>query len=835
MIRSIKKVVVLILLPLPAVYLQAMETAVIGLAQIAQTGSVASLVKALPQAGIAFKAGQFDYLYEMQYMQKLVDDQVLQVLQGPTALQSNAGNAVYIDTAYAATIHQPVGAAQLQQIEELKHIAMPSIPLFRAHSVGVRPVCMNEHWGTGRNALITQYCEKAPLATSVRTFDGIAASSDGTLRTLPESMGDNWHVRVHAGSDLARVEMERAAVLAHCQQIAQQKALAHYERLLHKPLIAPIEQRLIYAARNGVKVSDTFALINELNQYAQRTEQLYAIVHNDFQQGLCFPEIVQGAAGVLQEAYNTVELFKGALCDSNGNIVGIQSTSQRQFVAKLYGGHCRAVGYPDNVLQRRYEHLQADMVAHARTKPFFDGARLKDTPFNKDLFRCGQYIRLGDIDQARALLAAYNPSRYSWLSNLFHGRQRQQLYATMQNHVQQLERKLYTHDGILKSYTYHPRWQEMQQHMQAHPDTKRSIFTKLQNEHAFCVQLCDRIGLTNPTAEQWRSLYDLCQHTHLSRFDVHIASINRVSDINAVLQTCQREHALLEHIRSRLGCSEQIWKRIHAHHELLQYAHLDPQFETILQPSLYNASKLEGAVATLQQRLDASHALLQRCGVARPNELTRVMSYHLIEMNDASDMIAYLSRSLDPHHANALVRQSYHDFFDKQGIQKLLPIKNEVRQLFKGSIGRSIVLKTPQEREAFNMLINYDVQTPEQLEVVRRGIAYFQAGCGKRPDALVQKYALRYVDALAHPRQDNRHILNLSNAVDAYIDMKPTALKSAVGAQLEQKIGQRAALASGGIGQLPEVEKKVGCGTGQLPEVEKKVGCGTGHGQKIPL
>jgi hypothetical protein len=633
----------------------------------------------------------------------------------------------------------------------------------------------NVNWQAGAAAtsgLIDRFYTSMPQP---KGFFTITSDINGQRQLLSQGTSPaSIRLSLETGPDTTAGLIAARAFQAERQRtVAQQAALRLYPQLQEKA-IAGVEQQLLHAVNNSVSLPDALKLMHNLDQYVDNATQIAQQIHTDFIAGKCHQDLWLGAQGVCDDLAKTVGYIKGALCDSGGHIVGVSSVEQQKVLAKVYGDHCRRIGYTPAAMAAASAVLGPAFQSLFNQSSFHVNA-IKNSAFNQDLIKMVNCLENGFAEHAQVVMKAYDPSKFGSVSNWWYDRGK--LYRIASRTYDRLYASLYTQDGIFKPFTQHPLWQEMEAALRANPALKNQIIKKLQHEYAFSMQMFEKIGIMQPSAEQMGKMYQLCQYSYLNGFDAGINSLYDMLSVDKLLRVFAQDHGLFQGMRQVAGCTETVWNKLLGNQTLLKNAHLDPHLNALLQ-SIQTTRDADTVLEILQSRLAATNTLLERCAVSDPNDLTRTLSYHMLDnYHDPVAMMQHLS-GLDPHHADQMVQQSYYDFFDANGVQKLIPVHDQVRALFQDLLGNSIFLHDNAVlRNAFNQLTLFDV-TDDQLTILGRGFNYIEQGFSNASHApFMQNFADGFVQALTQPNDANRSFLGMTDIVDGFLMPMPEDTK----------------------------------------------------------
>ncbi len=537
--------------------------------------------------------------------------------------------------------------------------------------------------------------------------------------------------------------------------------------------------------QHAANIKDVLQLMQDVDGIVAKSQQLLVSLENEMKAGRLHHELFQGACAVHNDICLTAKYVKGAFCDSRGNIVGLDALSQKKLMTHIYGDHCKRIGYgAQDVLSR------TNTIVDKSLRPYFEQTsfyvnQLKDTPYNQDLVRIINFAEHGYASQARALVDKYNPERFGVISNWWHGRG--QLYTTANNAYMQVYKKAYNKDGFFKPFMQHPQWEQLQGYIKQYPKMRNQVLRKLQNEYAFSMQTLHKAGVAHPTQEQLRNMFELCQYSYLDGFEAAVAKLSSYSDVEQFRAFCVQKHSFLSMLQQESGCSLQFWDYVLDYQGLLEKVQHDPHVGKLL-GAIEHVRDIDQCMHVLEQRLHAADLLLKRCGVHSPNELSRVLSYHLVDnYHDPRKMLDCIA-PLNPHDVSIMVRQSYADFFDEYGVQKLLPIQDEVRLLFQQSLANGALHNRNDLRNAFNKLAAIVPRSDQDIAVVKKGLSFVEQALSADPQAeLFADYVPQFVDALINPGE-HKDILVWSDLLDAYRLADSGKLKDAFGNMLHQSM-----------------------------------------------
>lgn len=658
----------------------------------------------------------------------------------------------------------------------------------------------NIHWNSGRNAF---HAMNAKLINSVGSvpkvseYFGVTVSVDGKTAiinvgrsaiTLNISTGTSAHSHLlDVMNGIHRQRVDRIFIYKALDSMGPVVSQAQQIAASVKPILGSLETGLIEIINTSPTLIQSMNLSVELNAVGQFCQAQMTTVEMLYKQGQISAIEASGLYSLYEEAARTAQNIQGALCDTSGNLIGLRTAGQKEVLARVLQGHCERFGYSREAVAQQLARI-TDPVASRIIDTRVLVPRVFNTEFNRDLRIAFNNMQAGRPEFAGAIIEKYNPANYSRLSNWWHNRH--VLYDTMQSAYQESLQTWYNAEGVLSVYENHPLWHELSTTIRDNPGLRNDIINKLQNEHAYSLQELGRIGIADPTPDQMATMYQLCQYSDLKRFDGVIAQMAQPGDLGHALQECVQECQTFQAIRESINCPDELWHDLMRHQELLKAISCDPHFNTVMTSLIQNPSLLPDVLNGLSARLDAAQALLNRCGITNPCSLTRALSYQLLDnYHDVPRMLDILSE-LNPQHADALVSQAYHDFFDAQGIQRVLPIDPQMRALLSERLGHTInVTQDGMLRNACNRFALINIKNPESLAVVERGFGYIEQAqiAGPHTDFL-RDYTSRFTQALINPQVDNLRALSVGHLVDVFLQPMPDSIRQPFADLLSQVI-----------------------------------------------
>ncbi len=780
---------ILLLGMLSAQELQSMHVAIAKVcAYVLKAQAIKYIARSIPGVGAALLAKNISDIASGQIPELELNDQAVQALKQSSDFQkiqsTLPANIAQQSTRMPALVQSVVKNAQQQRC--VTTVGLPGAFQTLSGASKAIPKPTNVDWRAGvcANAqLKSSFFQHVQQPRNALSFSTEINGQSQVHHKGTSPFGVRLSVDTGADSSWGYNAAKAFQAQQHQKRLAQ-AALHELPRL--KSHVSAMEKHVQgFIHQRAASIKDVLQVMQNVDASVIKSQQLLVSLENDIKAGRLHHELFQGACAVHNDMCSTAKYVKGAFCDSSGNIVGLDALSQKKMMTQIYGDHCKRIGYGAQDIAHR-----TAQIMDKRLQPYFERTsfyvnQLKDTPFNQDLVRIINFAQHGYASQARALVDKYNPERFGTLSNWWHGRG--QLYKTADNAYMQVYNKAYNKDGFFKAFMQHPQWKQLQKYMKQYPAMRNQVLRKLQNEYAFSMQTLHKAGVGHPTQVQLRNMFELCQYSYLDGFEAAVAKLRSYSDIEQFRALCAQKHSFLSMLQQESGCSLQFWDNVLDYQSLLEKVQHDPHVGRLL-GSIERVRDVDQCMHVLEQRLHAADLLLKRCGVHSPNELSRVLSYHLVDnYHDPRKMLDCIA-PLSPHDVSVMVRQSYADFFDEYGVQKLLPIQDEVRSLFQKSLANGALHNRNDLRNAFNKLAAIVPRHDKDVAVVKKGLAFLEQALSADPQAkLFADYVPQFVDALITPGE-HKDVLVWSDLLDAYRLADSGKLKDAFGNVLRQSM-----------------------------------------------
>jgi sulfur transfer complex TusBCD TusB component (DsrH family) len=403
--------------------------------------------------------------------------------------------------------------------------------------------------------------------------------------------------------------------------------------------------------------------------------------------------------------------------------------------------------------------------------------KIRSNALNNIIGEVRTLMQLGFVDAASGRVENFNPAyNHDGMRDYNH------YYTALQEVLTTCKLETLNDLGIPKIFEQHPQWSDLRQALINDPSCKQQVLYTLEHEQAIAINILQQLQLPSPSTDQLKTVYDLCNYSTMPHFEQTIANINSFADVQKAMDTLANSRTTHDALRS---CFAEHGFAPHQYEphvtKLAQWAD-DPQFASCVQITHEHQGTMHDLMHVLAERERASTALLTRCDITQPSAITKQISYQLIDtMHNPSRMIEVLS-TLDPHHVDPMMRQAYYDFFDAQGIQKVIPLDDQVRTLIADRMGTINLALDPEMRNACNQLSLFTITNPQELDVITRGLNYIELGLTSGThNNVIRDYATKYAQALAQPHEDALHILSMSDLVNSYMQPMPADIKALYG------------------------------------------------------
>lgn len=403
--------------------------------------------------------------------------------------------------------------------------------------------------------------------------------------------------------------------------------------------------------------------------------------------------------------------------------------------------------------------------------------QIRTSALNNAIDEVRTLMQLGFVDAASRLVENFNPAyNHDGIRDYSH------YYTTLQEVLTTCKLETLNDLGIPKIFEQHPQWGDLRQTLINDPSCKQQILHKLEHDQALAIHVLQQLQLPAPSSEQLKTVYDLCSYSNLPHFEQTIGHINSFADIKTATDTLAQNRTTYDALRSCFVEHGFAPRQYEPH--LTKFAQWvnDPQFAPCVRITQEQHGTIQDLMHVLTEREHASIALLARCDITQPSTVTKHISYQLLDtIHDPSHVVGILS-NLDPHHADPMVRQAYNDFFDTRGIQKVIPLDEQMHTLLNDRLATVNLADDAHMRHACNQLSLFGISNPQELEVITRGLNYIEQGLtAGTHNALIRDYAAQYAQALAHPHEATSHILSMSDLVNGLMHPMPNDIKALYG------------------------------------------------------